>query len=76
MILWMNTKNKFFNYKYNKYLLIYYMEVIIILSAVNIVASLVSPIILATAYFINRIKTSDCCNSHLELSSPTNEKLS
>lgn len=39
----------------------------IVLSSLSLVGSIVSPLIVAIAYFINRIKVSDCCGSHVEL---------
>ena len=45
----------------------------LVLASLSLVASVVSPIIIATGAFINRIKRSDCClGGHIELESPKN----
>ena len=44
----------------------------IVLASVALVGSIITPIIVATATFINRIKESDCCGGHIELE--TNKK--
>lgn len=45
--------------------------IVIALLIINIICSGVSPMIIAVAYFINRIRESDCCGSRISLSSPT-----
>lgn len=39
----------------------------IVLASVSLVASIIAPVVMATALFINRIRKSDCCGAHLEL---------
>jgi hypothetical protein len=43
----------------------------LVLSIIGIVASTISPLVVAGAYFINRITQSDCCGSHVALAEPS-----
>jgi hypothetical protein len=46
----------------------------IVLASLSLVASTISPVIIAGAHFIEKIKKSSCCgNSSVELADPTNK---
>lgn len=40
----------------------------IVLSSLSLVAALLSPVVIAVAYFINRINHSQCCGGEADLS--------
>jgi hypothetical protein len=42
----------------------------IVLASLSLASSVLGPLILASAYFINRIKKSDCLGAHIELTEP------
>lgn len=47
------------------------MEVpLIVISSLTLASSIIAPLIIAGASFINRIRKSDCCGGHVELDAP------
>jgi hypothetical protein len=47
----------------------------LVLSIIGVVASTVSPLVLAGAYFVNRITESDCCLGGRVLLSPPTQQI-
>ena len=47
---------------------------LIILIAINIDASLLSPLVVSAAYFLRHIKKSSCCSASIELGDNKSEK--
>ena len=47
---------------------------LIILIAINIGASLLSPLVVSAAYFLRHIKKSSCCSGSIELGDNKSEK--
>lgn len=45
------------------------------LSIISLLASVISPVIIATAYFIEHIKHSECCMGKLDMDSDNNKTI-